>query len=74
MTWFACNHTAAQLRMKQLEDEYAAKMRAERLRPQAGMEERMALYRQEIEEQSKTEVTRQVRLFGAHTWHLMKCL
>lgn len=45
--------------MKQLEDEYAAKMRAARIGPNAGLEERLAIYRAEIEEQAAAEVARQ---------------
>ncbi|KXZ50853.1 hypothetical protein GPECTOR_14g105 [Gonium pectorale] len=49
-----------EVRMKQLEDEYQARLRAARMAPGAGMEERLALYRQEIEEQAAAEVARQV--------------
>ncbi len=45
--------------MKQLEDEYVAKMRAARMGPNAGLEERLAIYRAEIEEQAAAEVARQ---------------
>lgn len=50
--------------MQQLEHEYQAKMRADKLRPTAGLEERMAAYRQELEEQAKAEVQRQVGGMG----------
>ncbi|PNH04643.1 Oral-facial-digital syndrome 1 [Tetrabaena socialis] len=49
-----------EVRMKQLEDEYQARLRSSRMAPGAGVEERMALYRQEIEEQAAAEVARQV--------------
>ena len=49
-----------QARLQQLELEFAARQRAERMRPLQGLEERMAHYRQEIEEQAKAEVHRQV--------------
>ncbi len=39
---------------------FQAKLRAARMAPHAGLEERMALYRQEIEEQASAEVARQV--------------
>lgn len=48
------------MRIQQLEAEFAARLRADRMRPVQGMEERMALYRQEIEEQAKADVERQV--------------
>lgn len=48
------------MKLQQLEDEYAAKLRAERMRPGQGVEERMAIYRQEIEDQARAEVARQV--------------
>lgn len=44
----------------QLENGYGSRLRAEQLRPTAGLEERLALYRQDIEEQAKAEVNRQV--------------
>lgn len=49
-----------QVRLQQLEAEFAARLRAERMRPAQGVEERMAMYRQEIDEQAKAEVQRQV--------------
>ncbi|KAG2494257.1 hypothetical protein HYH03_007612 [Edaphochlamys debaryana] len=49
-----------EMRLKQLEDEYQAKLRDARLSPNAGLEERLAIYRQEIEEQAAAEVARQV--------------
>ncbi|PNW70050.1 hypothetical protein CHLRE_17g703600v5 [Chlamydomonas reinhardtii] len=49
-----------EVRMKQLEDEYQSRLRNARLSPNAGIEERLALYRQEIEEQAAAEVARQV--------------
>eukprot|EP00967_Tisochrysis_lutea_P140996 scaffold258393_cov26-Tisochrysis_lutea.AAC.1 len=52
--------TGPQVRLQQLESEYAARLRAERMRPVQGMEERMAMYRQEIEEQARADVQRQV--------------
>jgi hypothetical protein len=50
-----------EVRMMQLENEYQARLREARMAPGVGMEERMALYRQEIEEQAAAEVARQVR-------------
>ncbi|KAG2450805.1 hypothetical protein HYH02_004642 [Chlamydomonas schloesseri] len=49
-----------EVRMKQLEDEYQARLRNARLSPNAGVEERLAIYRQEVEEQAAAEVARQV--------------
>ncbi|GLC50250.1 oxidative DNA demethylase [Pleodorina starrii] len=49
-----------EVRMAQLEQQYQARLRDARMAPGAGMEERLALYRQEIEEQAAAEVARQV--------------
>ncbi|KAL6750649.1 hypothetical protein V8C86DRAFT_789390 [Haematococcus lacustris] len=49
-----------QMRMQQLEDSYSAKIRAERMQPAQGLEQHLALYRAEIEEQGRAEVARQV--------------
>jgi hypothetical protein len=50
-----------EMRMQQLDHEYHAKSTADKLRPSAGLEERLAGYRQEIEAQAKAEVQRQVK-------------
>ncbi|EFJ49212.1 basal body protein [Volvox carteri f. nagariensis] len=49
-----------EVRMMQLENEYQSRLREARMGPGAGLEERLALYRQEIEEQAEAEVARQV--------------
>ncbi|GIL76032.1 hypothetical protein Vretimale_5680 [Volvox reticuliferus] len=49
-----------EVRMMQLENEYQSRLREARMAPGAGLEERLALYRQEIEEQAAVEVARQV--------------
>lgn len=48
----------------QLDNEYQARLRGARMAPGAGVEERMALYRQEVEEQAAAEVARQVGRTG----------
>ncbi|GFR48611.1 hypothetical protein Agub_g10522 [Astrephomene gubernaculifera] len=49
-----------EVRMQQLDQEYQARLRSARVAPGAGLEERLALYRQEVEEQAAAEVARQV--------------
>ncbi|MEW5300111.1 MAG: hypothetical protein WDW36_003065 [Sanguina aurantia] len=47
-------------RMRQVEESHAARARSQQLYPTQGAEERMALFRQEVEEQARAEIIRQV--------------
>lgn len=48
-------------RMRQVEESHAARARSQQLYPTQGAEERMAFFRQEVEEQARAEIARQVR-------------
>lgn len=50
------------VRMRQVEEAHALRSRSELLYPTQGSEERMAFFRQEVEEQARAEIIRQVSL------------
>lgn len=60
LTLGAGSHDIMDTRMRQVEESHAARARSQQLHPTQGAEERMACFRQEVEEQARAEIIRQV--------------